>query len=178
MSAFDLAADYVLQNEGVLSDHPADKGGLTKYGIILPVLREMGAEFGDKDGDGDIDGADIRALTVADAKAILKQRWWDKYGYGLLSAPGIAAKVMDAAFNMGPRQGHIILQRAVNAVHPGAVTEDGILGPLTIKAANECWPAALRAALRSEMAAVYRMILQKDPTQEAFRKGWLARAYR
>jgi lysozyme family protein len=178
MSQFEIAAQYVLQNEGVLSNDPADKGGLTKYGIILPTLRAMGLTFGDKDGDGDVDGADIRSLTIEDATAVLKKLWWDKFGYGLIEAQSVATKTLDAAFNMGPRQGHLILQRGINAVHPGAVTEDGILGPLTIKAANECWPAALHAAMRSETAAVYRLILAKDPTQEAFRKGWLARAYR
>lgn len=174
---FDAAVETVLRHEGTLSDDPADRGGLTHYGIILPVLREAGL---DVDGDGDIDRDDLLKLSRAQAIEIYRRLWWNHYRYGELPAP-IGAKLFDLAVNMGPVQAHKCLQRALRAVAL-TVKDDGVLGPITREvaawaASTDAGAAALLAALRAEAAGVYRQIAAKDASQRVFLAGWLKRAY-
>ena len=51
MAKFENFAGKLLRLEGGYVNHPLDKGGPTKYGVILSVWKEHGH---DKDGDGDI----------------------------------------------------------------------------------------------------------------------------
>jgi lysozyme family protein len=175
MADFDQAVAVVLANEGGLSDHPKDPGGITKYGIILDVLRREGPN-GDIDGDGDIDADDIRLLTIDDAKQIYCRQWWEAYGYGRIIYQGVATKIFDMAVNTGPRQGHLMTQRALRA-NGFLLKEDGILGPKTMDAINRAYPERLIPTLRSESAGFYRLIATKKPEFKAFILGWLRRAY-
>lgn len=171
------ALAFVLRHEGGFSDDPVDPGGTTHYGISLRYLRGLGVHLGDIDGDGDVDADDIRALTRADAAAIYKRDWWDRYLYADLPAP-VAVKVFDLAVNMGANQAHKILQRAVNRLHPSApvLKIDGVLGPATRAAAVACKPAELLDALRTEAANFYLLLIAAKPALARFRRGWLRRA--
>jgi len=176
MSDFNMAVETILENEGGLTDHPADPGGITNFGITLPVLREDGV-FGDINGNGMIDAEDIKAMTEEQAKSIYKRLWWDRYAYGQIENQWIATKQLDLSVNMGPRQAHVVTQRALRAVG-SAVKEDGILGPITKGAINRCAnKSALHIAMRSEAAGVYRMIVARKPGLRVFLAGWLRRAY-
>lgn len=176
MSNFDQAVKTVFENEGGLTDHPADPGGITNYGITLNVLREDGP-FGDIDGDGDIDADDIRQLTIEQARKIYNRQWWERYGYGRIENQWIATKLFDLAVNMGPRQAHIIVQRALRATG-FQVKEDGQLGPVTLSAVNNCAnKSALHISMRSEAAGVYRLIVARKPELRVFLTGWMRRAY-
>jgi lysozyme family protein len=70
---FDLSLPHILEHEGgdKLVDHPADPGGITRWGISLRALRKLGI---DVDGDGDSDADDIRALSIEDARGIYSRR--------------------------------------------------------------------------------------------------------
>jgi len=158
---FDYAIAFVLSHEGGYVHDPADPGGETKYGISKRQYPDL----------------DIASLTREQAIEIYRRDWWDKYGYGKLTSPAIAAKVLDLSVNMGPRQAHILLQRALHAVGRRDVTIDGIIGPQTIAAANSVSPDALLAALRAEAAAYYRQLVAARPELRRFEQGWLNRAY-
>jgi lysozyme family protein len=175
MSDFDAAVAVVLRHEGDLSDDAGDPGGLTHHGITLPVLREEGAA-GDVDRDGDVDLDDIRELTPAQARAIYRRQWWDRYGYGDIRNQAVATKVFDLAVVMGPRQAHLVAQRALRACGSD-VREDGLLGPVTKMMLNRYAALELMPALRSEAAGVFRTIVRGKPELSAFLKGWLNRAY-
>jgi lysozyme family protein len=58
-----------------------------------------------------------------------------------------------------------------------SVAEDGIVGPVTLKAINKADPTDLLAALKSEAAGYYRLIANANPSQQRFIDGWLRRAY-
>lgn len=171
MATFDQAIPYVLDNEG---GYTVDNGGPTNFGIVLPILQEAGI---DVDGDGDIDVDDIKKMTVEQAKQAYWLVWWNKWGYSKIENQKIATKILDCAVNFGPRQGHIIAQRACRSAYTRLV-EDGVLGPKSIAAINVSNAQLLLAAMKSEQAGVYRMILQKQPQLEIYRDGWLNRAYR
>ena len=175
MSSFVDAVAKVLEHEGGLSDHPADPGGITKYGISLRFLTHLGLPYGDLDRDGDIDADDIRGLSRIRAVQIYKEQWWDRYQYWRL--PGhVDWKTFDLAVNMGASQAHKLLQRALLSCEQ-KVAVDGILGPETLRATSIVPYHCLFAALRSEAGGFYRLLASVRPELKGFLKGWLHRAY-
>ncbi len=84
---FDRAIEVVLEHEGDTStDHPADRGGLTKFGIAQRWNPDL----------------DVRTLTRAQAIEIYWERYWQGRGYERLPE-AIAIKVFDLAVNLGDR---------------------------------------------------------------------------
>ena len=173
-SNFNKAVEIVLEHEGGFSNHPADRGGVTKYGISLRFLKTL--PDGDINDDGETTQEDIQHLTRDQAVAFYWREFWNKEGYGRFSDPILAAKILDLSVNMGARRAHILLQRALRSV-AAKVVEDGKLGAITLKAVAHAPRDALLAALRSEAAGYYRLIAQLNPSQEQFLQGWLRRAY-
>lgn len=159
---FLTAVERVLANEGGYSSNPADPGGATKFGISARSHP----------------GLDIATLTRDAAVKIYWREWWLRFGFAELPAAA-AAKTFDLAVNMGA--GHAIecLQRALRACGR-PVTEDGVIGAATAAEAGRADPAALMAALRSELAAYYRLVAANQghrDNENKFLKGWLIRAY-
>lgn len=180
MANFDDAITTILKHEGGFTDHPDDPGGATSYGISLIYLKQNDLKEYDLDKDGDLDVDDIRALTINDAMDIYYEMWWKKYNYGDLYNQEMATKIFDFSVNMGSRQAHKLAQRAARAVGFPLV-DDGILGPrsfdtLNLIASQDKVPEFL-AALRSEAAGFYRVLVAKKPKFKSFIKGWLNRAY-
>ncbi|MGD0120614.1 MAG: glycosyl hydrolase 108 family protein [Candidatus Binatus sp.] len=156
---FLTAVQRVLADEGGYSSNPDDPGGATRFGISARAYP----------------GLDIAALTRDAAIKIYWNEWWLRFGFAKLPA-AIAAKTFDLAVNMGSRHAFECLQRALRACGL-PVAEDGLLGPATVLAARRADPAALMAALRSELAAYYRLVAANQPRGADFLKGWLNRAY-
>jgi lysozyme family protein len=156
---FLAAVERLLANEGGYSSNPADPGGATKFGISARTYPEL----------------DIATLTRDAAVKIYWSEWWLRFGFAQLP-PAIGAKTFDLAVNMGAAHAIQCLQRALRACGL-PVTEDGALGPATVLASRRADPAALMSALRSELAAHYRMVASKQKHGAEFLKGWLNRAY-
>jgi len=156
---FLAAVERVLAVEGGYSSNPADPGGATNFGISARSNP----------------GVNIATLTRDAAVKIYWTEWWLRFGFAQLP-DAIAAKTFDLAVNMGAANAIECLQRALRACG-SAVTEDGALGPATALASRRADPAALMAALRSELAAHYRMVASKHNGGADFLKGWLNRAY-
>jgi lysozyme family protein len=88
----------------------------------------------------------------------------------------IAIKFFDLAVHTGIPQAVKLIQRALRAAGT-QITEDGIIGPITLSAINEADPTDLLAALKSEAAGYYRLIANANPSLQKFIDGWLNRAY-
>lgn len=191
---FNTAVEVVFEHEGGLVDNPNDPGGVTNYGISLRwALGQMASagdyvlELFDADGDGDIDKDDIRQMPRAAAKSAYLKFFWRPNDYGRIQSEAIATKVFDMAVNMGPRQAHKLVQRAVRAAALIKIADDGILGSISISQINAADPHQLLAACRSEQAGFYRaLILRNDALRKngldvhdfsVFKEGWLRRAY-
>lgn len=114
---FDQAFDQVLGHEGGYSDHAADPGGKTRYGVTEAVARSNGYQ------------GDMRDLPLDLAKQIYRRLYWDAVKADELPE-AIRYAVFDAAVNSGPPQAVKWLQRAVR------VPDDGIVGPKTAHAAH------------------------------------------
>jgi lysozyme family protein len=146
---FDAAFDKLLKHEGGFSDHAADTGGKTRYGITEAVAREVGYR------------GEMRELPLDLAKRIYKDRYWDAVQAEKLP-PDIRYIVFDGAVNSGVGQSIKWLQRACG------VLDDGVVGPKTIQAANA-------DGIKSKLCAQRLRFMTNLPTWPAFGKGWARR---
>lgn len=165
----------VLLHEGGYVDDPVDPGGATNWGISLRFLQGLDLREADINRDGDVDAADIRALTREQAKLLYFRHFWQAGRYGELP-DGPSEKVFDLAVNMGPRQAHRLVQRALRACGRH-VADDGVLGPISRGAITVAPPDMLLAATRSEAAGFYRSLIAGNARLARFQAGWLNRAY-
>lgn len=149
---FDQAFDILLAHEGGFSDHPADPGGKTRFGITEAVAREVGYR------------GDMRELPMDLAKRIYKARYWDAVRAEELPE-AIRYAVFDAAVNSGPCQAIRWLQRAVGA------KADGIIGPETLRLVRAADPDRL---LRRFLSQRLRFMTGL-PSWPAFGRGWARR---
>ena len=168
MDAFEKAHDFVACWEGGYVDNPADPGGATNYGISLRFLRAQGLDTGDIDGDGDIDAADIRALTPEKAKALMRRNFWDVFPLDNVK-PLCAMVIYDTAVNMGVPYAKKMAQQALG------VAVDGRWGPLTWGALKLCNDRKTAAAMCHIRRARYHELVKGNAALGAFLKGWLRR---
>lgn len=177
MISFDVAFDYLLPNEGGLTNDPNDAGGMTKYGISLRFLRACGLRY-DFDKNGIVDESEINNLTLLQARLIYKNEFWC-IEFEKINSQIIVNYIFDMWVNMGKKQAIRIVQRALWAcgISRTVIKDDGILGPQTLTRINQISGTLLNVALRSERAAVYRLIVATHPENNVFLNGWLARAY-
>ena len=149
---FDQAFDILLKHEGGFSNHAADPGGRTMFGITEAVAREVGYR------------GDMRDLPLELAKRIYRSQYWDAVRADDLPTD-IRYAVFDAAVNSGTAQAVRWLQRAVN------VRDDGVIGPQTMLAVKTQNPEALRRRLLAQRLK-FMSSLANWP---AFGRGWARR---
>jgi lysozyme family protein len=169
---FAAALAIVLAHEGGYQAMPDDPGNWTGGKVGAGELK--GTKFGLSAAT--YPALDIAALTEAAAAPIYRRDWWDRFGLGRLP-PSIAAKVFDAAVNIGIDEAVRALQRALRAARAIRIEEDGRLGPATLAAVRATAADAVLPALREALAGHYRLIVAGNPAQARFLNGWLARAY-
>ena len=191
---FEHAFADLLGIEGGFVDDPVDRGGATKYGISLRFLKSEGQIDEDLDGyadfdldmDGDIDGADIRRLTVGDAKSLYKRSFWEVLECESFPEP-IGEMLFDQGVNGGNHAAKKLLQRAINAVLRAGryrtipLKVDGQIGERTRSAFDSMWarhPGQLVIEYREAVKDRYLAIVRRNPSQARFLKGWLNRAER
>lgn len=151
----------ILQWEGGFVDHAKDPGGATSHGITLATARAFDL---DKDGDGDVDKADVRALTQEDAAKVYHPGYWRRAFCDVLPA-GVDLITFDASVNQGPGRAVRFLQEALG------VKADGDVGPKTLAALAKADKLALVQRISDLRRAHYRS-LSTFPT---FGRGWLRR---
>lgn len=192
------AVRELLDIEGGFVDDPVDRGGTTKYGISLRFLVAEGQLDRDGDGradfdldmDGDIDGRDVRKLTLGDAIYLYLECFWKKLDADRLPRP-LGEMMFDQAVNGGLGSARKLLQRAINACLAKMVVPrvppllvDGQIGEKSEIALNHVLQyaalgmPALVEAFREAVRARYRAIVAANPSQQRFLRGWLARAER
>ncbi|MCH7388209.1 secretion activator protein [Acinetobacter modestus] len=120
---FEQAFDRLIGHEGEFTDDPKDRGNWTT-GIIGKGICK-GTKFGISAMT--YPDLDIKNITLDQAKAIYKRDWWDKLNADSLDA-AIVFQVWDFAINAGMGTAKRKLQKSVG------MAEDGIIGPVTLKA--------------------------------------------
>src|SRR6185437_8422105 len=91
-STYDEALRRLLAHEGGYTNHPSDPGGPTNFGITIYDYRKYVKP--------NATAADMRAMTVGEAKAIYRKRYWDAQRCDELPA-GVDYSVFDYGVNSG-----------------------------------------------------------------------------
>ncbi len=175
MDATPLIED-VIDREGGYVDHPADRGGPTRFGITQAVARAEGY------------AGPIRELPRAAAATFYRRRYWQAPAFDRVAsrAPALAAELFDTGVNMGPAVAATFLQRVLNALNReqrdwADVAADGAIGAKTLYALDTLLatrgPAAeavLVKAINALQGERYLRLAETRPASEAFLYGWLA----
>ena len=172
----DSLIDTVLDREGGYVNHPADRGGETRFGITAAVARANG-----------YDGP-MCSFPVERARALYRRLYWEAPRFDAIAehAPGLAAELFDSGVNMGPAVAAAFLQRALNALNRGAsdypdIATDGHVGPQTLAALDGYFArrgaageTVLLKAIEALQGERYVALAEGRPANEAFLYGWLA----
>lgn len=151
VSAFERAFARTVGHEGGWVNNPNDPGGETKYGISK---RAYPAE-------------DIANLTLERARLLYRRDYWNRVRGDYLPDT-VAMEAFDAAVNHGVMPAVRMMQRALG------VNDDGIIGPITLQAAQDIEPAVFVARFNG-----WRLMLYTElRTWPTFGKGWARRVAR
>ena len=172
----DKLIDDVIGREGGYSNHPADRGGATRWGITEAVARAHGYR------------GDMRTFPRDEAVTLFKRIYWARPGFDRIGdlAPDIAAELFDTGVNMGPGVAVSFLHRALNALNRGASDyadiilgvriDDPTVAALTtfLRKRAPHGEAVLMKALEALQGERYLDLAERRPANEAFLYGWLA----
>lgn len=159
---------YTAANEGGWSDHAADRGGATRYGISS---RSYPTE-------------DIANLSRERAKYLLQRDFWITPRFDEIRPERVAIKVFDFGVVAGPPKSAQILQRACNRLGADpALIVDGKCGDKTLRAVRHIastlhGESRLLAELTNLQSRHFSAIILRNPSQQVFAKGWRRRAVR
>lgn len=168
--------DGVIGRGGGYANHPADRGGATRWGVTEAVARAHGYR------------GPMQSFPRDEAAAIYRRVYWVRPGFDSIAslAPLIAAELFDTGVNMGPAVAVGFLQRALNALNRGASDyADIVPGPRIDEAtrtALETYMAkrspngetVLLKAIEALQGERYLRLAERRPANEAFLYGWLA----
>lgn len=158
--AFRRALDFTLSPdiEGGFSNHPNDRGGRTMNGYTQRLYDTWRATTGKAKRS-------VEEIEDHEKVQIAYDEFWTPCNCEALPEP-LSHCVFDMAFNSGSWNAKLTLQRALR------VRADGVIGPITIKAAKQ--PDAVLAFLKRRGAFIQEVILTR-PDQVVFLEGWLNR---
>lgn len=171
----DAMIEATIGKEGGYSNHPADTGGPTRWGITERIARKHGYR------------GDMRMLPRATAVAIYRGEYL--IGPGFADVAWLSRKVgeelFDTGVNMGPAIPAIWFQQVLNALNDsgkfyGDIPEDGDIGPGTLRAfaaylktrGAEAESVMLKA-LNGLQVARYVDLARRRAANEAFAFGWI-----
>ena len=149
MDTFPECLQLILAEEGGISNHRQDPGGLTQFGISQRAYPDV----------------DMKALTLQKAAAIYREDYWNPIKGDLLPA-GLDLMVFDCAVNQGSETAILLLQAALG------IKADGVIGPITLTRASQNMPALL-ITFAAERALRYEF----NRNEETFGRGWYRRLF-
>lgn len=167
--------EATIGKEGGYSNHPADTGGPTRWGITERVARANGYT------------GDMKALPRETAVAIYTQVYAIAPGFAAVAAINerIGEELFDTGVNMGPSIPARWLQQCLNGLNDGGklyrdIGEDGDIGPATLAALKAYLAkrgadaeAVMLKALNCLQGARYVELARTRSANEAFLYGWL-----
>lgn len=162
---FEKCLRFVLAKEGGFVDHPADRGGATNKGVTQAVYDAWRKRSG-------LLPQSVKLISDAELTGIYRRDYWDKVRGDELPAP-VNLAVFDDAVNSGVNRAARRLQKVCG------VAADGAIGLRTVAAAKQYCEkfGELNLALDiiEERIEFYHNIVETNPSQSVFLRGWLNR---
>lgn len=163
----DQALEWLLEEEGGWSNHPADRGGATMYGVTQSTYtawrKKKGRPY-----------QSVRNISKAEAKELYNEEYWLAASCDKLPWP-ISYLTFDAAVNSG-------VKRSVQWTQTGLHCQpDGVVGPATLRAAEQALASGNTSALLGIVDArtvFLARLVQSKPSQAVFLLGWWRRTER
>ena len=178
-TVFEIAQDIVRREGGYVND-PDDPGGPTNYGVTLHTMRRLGLDL---TGDGQVNTADVKALTKAQAVEIFIDHYFRAPRIDALPQP-LQATVFDMHVNAGANAIKL-LQRLLNDMGQD-VAVDGKIGPHTIRASYAAYtdaPDYMADAYGIARRSYYYDLADRRPASRKYARrrdggkgGWIRRA--
>ena len=138
---FEPTLKFILNAEG---GYTVDHAGPTQMGLTLRLMKALRLDL---DHDGDVDGADVRLVTVDVVRQAFKKEFWDRVGADKLPA-GIDLQAADFAYNAGPMAASQMLYNPLDPI-----------------------------LIRERRIAFYESLCKRNPAKYAkYRHGWINRA--
>jgi lysozyme family protein len=175
-TAFDRALAHTVGIEGGYSNHPADSGGATCFGITERVARAFGYM------------GEMRDLPISVATDIYQQNYWKLLNLDVVAAMSIpvALELFDTAVNTKQGFAAQSFQRCLNIFNReqadySDVEVDGLIGGDTLASLaaylskrRVLGEQVLVEALNSLQGAFYVTLGEARSKDEAFIFGWYA----
>ena len=159
---FNSIFEYILDVEGGYSNDKADKGGKTKYGIIEAEARKYGYK------------GDMKDLSKEVAEDIYKNKYYLSNNLDKIKDKRVALSIADWTINSG-NWGTKKAQQTVNILKGDVLVVDGVLGEKSIQAINSINPEMFLTQYHELQRKFYKAIVDNNPSQSVFLKGWLNR---
>jgi len=153
---FDFAYSYTMDNEGGLSNEEFDSGGVTKYGVILDDLIQLGFK--------NATSQNIKDLSKDDARYVFRKLYWEKLDLDRIKNKGVACALCDIGFVRGV------------GVPPKYCNQ--LYGTSDLSIINSADPNEFLDKFKKLCDLGFNQIVEKNITQRKFLNGWLNRSNR
>jgi lysozyme family protein len=117
-STYEVCLPLLLAHEGGYTNHPSDPGGPTNFGITIFDYRKYVKP--------EATAADVRAMTVEEAKKIYRARYWGAQRCDELPA-GLDYAVFDYGVNSGIGRSAKVLRRLLGLPDRPATIDDDVI---------------------------------------------------
>lgn len=179
---------YLLErkHEGYYVNNPADKGGETYAGIarnihpyykIWPYVDSYKRTIGRPLKTNEkIPGENIEQMVRE-----FYNELWNKQGFSKINSQEVANILYDWFINSGSLAFRTTdpetfgIQEILNRDFKKNLTLDGVIGPKTLDAINNADPVRLYNTVKKERIRFYNRLVERNPSQLTFLKGWLSR---
>jgi lysozyme family protein len=153
-STYEVCLPLLLAHEGGYTNHPSDPGGPTNFGITIYDYRKY--------VKSNATAADVRAMTLDEAKRIYHDKYWEAQRCDELP-PGVDYVIFDYGVNSGIGRSGKVLRRALKLPDNSSAVTDAV-----IAAARAIDPTILITVICDERLR----FLQSLKTWPVFGAGW------
>ncbi len=189
MANFTQAYNLTSAHEGGYVNDATDRGGETYRGISR-VHHPSWAGWSKIDALKRRRGfpriLDTDRSLQASVKSFYKRKYWDRFLGDAITDQQVADELYDTGVNMGVRRSVRFLQNALNLLNRNQknyndLVVDGWLGQGTLKTLSTYLQLdrnsqVLLKMMNTQQGARYIEIMETDPSQEKYARGWLKRA--
>ena len=188
MANFQEAFDRTLKHEGGYAGIPDDRGGETYKGISRRwhpdwpgwlIIDDLKSSHSESTFRAALARSKSLALSVLE---FYKPEYWQPLRCEEIESQAVANELYDTAILMGRRWATRLLQRGLNALNQNQafypdIKVDGKIGATTLRTLKNCLSVNDETLVVKIMdglqVARFINIMDKDPTQEQFARGWI-----